>query len=179
MLGQCPVMCPLNRVKITGNQHRASANICAGPPQTKTLGGLTMSEQERKVDSSGVAIRRATKNEQWSAIAALLHRAYAVHAARGLRFYASYQDENVTRERADEGECYLALIDSVVVGTVTALPGGRKSECSWYVRPDVASMGHACGRPCVSAPWHRNVINGSCRGTCSRVGCSTNCHRHF
>jgi GNAT superfamily N-acetyltransferase len=76
-----------------------------------------------------------------------LHRAYAVHAARGLRFYASYQDERVTRERADEGECYLALFDGVVVGTVTALPGGRKSECSWYERADVASMGQLAVDP--------------------------------
>ena len=113
-----------------------------------------MSEREPKVESSGVAIRRATENEQWSAITALLHRAYAVHAARGLRFYASYQDENVTRERAGEGECYLALIDSAVVGTVTALPGGRKSECSWYVRTDVASMGQLAVEP---AFQHRRI----------------------
>jgi GNAT superfamily N-acetyltransferase len=103
---------------------------------------------------NGVVIRRATKDEPWAAITDLLHRAYAVHAARGLRFYASYQNESVTRERADEGECYLALIDGVVVGTVTALPGGRTSECSWYERSDVASMGQLAVDP---AFQHRGI----------------------
>ena len=106
-----------------------------------------MSAQEHRADLRGVTIRRATDNDDWSAITSLLHRAYAVHAARGLRFYASYQDENVTRERAGEGECYLALIDDVVAGTVTALPCGRKSECSWYARPDVAGMGQLAVDP--------------------------------
>lgn len=103
---------------------------------------------------SGVVMRRATKDEPWATITAMLHRAYAAHAARGLRFYASYQDERVTRERADEGECFLALIDGVVVGTVTALPGGRNSECSWYQRPDVASMGQLAVDP---AFQHRGI----------------------
>ena len=97
--------------------------------------------------SSDLTIRRAAATEPWSEITALLHRAYAVHAARGLRFYASYQDEDVTRERAGEGECYLALVEGVVVGTITALPSGRKSECSWYTRSDIASMGQLAVDP--------------------------------
>ncbi|TAK45959.1 MAG: GNAT family N-acetyltransferase [Betaproteobacteria bacterium] len=65
-----------------------------------------------------LTIRRAETIEPWPEITALLHRAYAVHAARGLWFYASCQDADVTRERAGEGECYLALIDGVIVGTI-------------------------------------------------------------
>lgn len=97
--------------------------------------------------SSGVTIRRAGPIEPWPEITALLHRAYAVHAARGLRFYASYQDADVTRERAGEGECYLALVDGVIVATITALPAGRQSECSWYARSDTASMGQLAVDP--------------------------------
>lgn len=117
------------------------------PDSSRSLVGAIVPEQEPKAGPSGIVIRRATQDEPWAAITDLLHRAYAVHANRGLRFYASYQDEGVTRERAEEGVCYLALIDGVVVGTVTALPGGRKSECSWYERPDVASMGQFAVEP--------------------------------
>jgi GNAT superfamily N-acetyltransferase len=109
---------------------------------------------EKQVDLSSLSIRCATTDDSWSAVTALLHRAYAIHTARGLRFHASYQDDAVTRERAREGECYLALADSQVIGTVTALRGGRMSECSWYQRPDVGSMGQLAVDP---AFQHRGI----------------------
>lgn len=53
----------------------------------------------------------------------------------------------MTRARAGEGECYLALIDGRLIGTVTALPAGRESESAWYRRSDTASMGQLAVDP--------------------------------
>ena len=96
---------------------------------------------------SNLTLRRAGDSEPWAAITDLLHGAYAPLAARGLRFYASYQDEHTTQSRCAEGECYVALLNGALVGTVTALPGGRRSELSWYTRADTASMGQLAVDP--------------------------------
>lgn len=92
-------------------------------------------------------IRRIGPEDDWGMVTELLHRAYAPLAARGLKFHASYQDETVTRERAGEGECFVALLNGKLVGTVTALPGGRESRSSWYRRADTASMGQLAVDP--------------------------------
>lgn len=104
-----------------------------------------------------IVIRQAGSGESWSALTSLLHRAYAPLAERGLRFYASYQDEQVTRSRCAEGECYVAIMDGELVGTVTALPGGRPSELSWYTRTDTASMGQLA----VDPPHQRRGIGAA------------------
>ncbi|MBK9002197.1 MAG: GNAT family N-acetyltransferase [Myxococcales bacterium] len=96
---------------------------------------------------ANLIIRPIQPDDDWAELTELVHRAYAPLAARGLRFHASYQDESVTRERAGEGECYLALIDGRLIGTVTALPAGRESESAWYRRSDTASMGQLAVDP--------------------------------
>lgn len=96
---------------------------------------------------ANLIIRPFHPDDDWAELTDLLHRAYAPLAARGLRFHACSQDESVTRERAREGECYLALIGGKLIGTVTALPAGRESKSSWYQRSDTASMGQLAVDP--------------------------------
>ena len=86
-------------------------------------------------------IRKLDSHVTWSELTELLHRAYAPLAARGLRFYATYQDDRATRERAEEGECYVAFVGDVLAGTITAYGGGRENGCRWYRMADTASMG--------------------------------------
>jgi GNAT superfamily N-acetyltransferase len=96
---------------------------------------------------TGYVIRRMVATDDWEKLTALLHRAHAPLAARGLRYLASHQDVSVTRERAESGECYLAIEGEGLLGTVTVYLGSRESISSWYRREDVASKGQLAVEP--------------------------------
>lgn len=113
----------------------------------RALGFCSYARTLLRASQAALVVRLIGPDDDWSMLTELLHRAYAALAARGLRFYASHQDESATRERAGEGECFVAVQDGKIVGTVTALPGGRESKSSWYQRPDTASMGQLAVDP--------------------------------
>ena len=64
-------------------------------------------------------IRRLTTHDSIEELTALLHAAYAQHAAAGRTFFASYQSVDDTRHRVDKGECWLMFAGDLMVGTVT------------------------------------------------------------
>jgi GNAT superfamily N-acetyltransferase len=89
-------------------------------------------------------IRRLRESDDLVALTALLHRAYAPHAAAGLRFLATHQPVETTRQRVAAGECWVAELAGVVVGTVMIEPHGppeRSRGCAFYDRSDVARFG--------------------------------------
>lgn len=53
----------------------------------------------------------------WEEITDLLHRAFAEHSSRGLHYGACNQSSEVTRQRAGNGICFVALLDGKLVGT--------------------------------------------------------------
>lgn len=77
----------------------------------------------------------------------LLHRAYRALAERGLRFLASHQDEEKTRQRISSGECYLAFENGLLVGTITLRSPKRARGSAWLDREDVASFGQFAVEP--------------------------------
>jgi GNAT superfamily N-acetyltransferase len=88
-----------------------------------------------------LTLRRLDVSDSFAHLTALLHRAYAPLAASGLRFLATHQSEEVTRERCNSGVCFVAELDSCVVGTVTYYPPSATKGSPWLDRPDVASFG--------------------------------------
>ena len=76
-----------------------------------------------------------------------LHRAYRPLADAGMRFFATHQSPEQTAERCDEGECYLALQDDRLVGTIVFRSPEQTDGCPWYDRPDVASFGQFAVEP--------------------------------
>ena len=86
-------------------------------------------------------IRPLAPTDSIEELTALLHRAYAELAAMGLRYSATHQSSEVTAARASEGECALAVLDGVVVGTITLVPPDRARGTAWYDRSDVATFG--------------------------------------
>ncbi|NUP06788.1 MAG: GNAT family N-acetyltransferase [Polyangiaceae bacterium] len=66
-----------------------------------------------------LVIRRLEEGDSFAELTTLLHRAYAPLAAAGLRFGATQQTEDETKQRALGGECYVAELDGVIVGTIT------------------------------------------------------------
>ena len=81
----------------------------------------------------------------------LLHRAYARLATMGLRYMATHQSDEVTRERTGQGECYVAVADGTLVGTIMFKPADRTSGSPWLDRPEVASLGQFAVAPDVQA----------------------------
>lgn len=64
-------------------------------------------------------VRPLAARDSFDTLTALLHRAYAPLAAQGLNFTAATQTVEVTRQRAAEGQCFVAEIGGTLVGTVT------------------------------------------------------------
>lgn len=65
------------------------------------------------------AIRPLVNSDSITELTALLHAAYAEHALAGRDFFASYQSADDTRYRVANGECWVAFLGDVMVGTVT------------------------------------------------------------
>jgi GNAT superfamily N-acetyltransferase len=80
-------------------------------------------------------------------LTALLHRAYSRLADMGFRYLATHQDNPTTRERIEDGECCLAVLDEEIVGTLTFYSAANTGGCPWYERLDVSSFGQFAVEP--------------------------------
>ncbi len=94
-----------------------------------------------------IPIRPWQSTDSAAELTELLHRAYARLAGMGLRFWATHQSVAVTEERIAEGECFVAVADAVVCGTIVFRDAARTKGCPWYDRPDVASFGQFAVEP--------------------------------
>ncbi len=72
--------------------------------------------------SGAFTVRSLAARDSLAALTELLHRAYAPMAARGINFTAATQDIDTTRSRAAQGQCFVAVHDGSIVGTVTVGP---------------------------------------------------------
>jgi GNAT superfamily N-acetyltransferase len=88
-----------------------------------------------------ILIRPLSDYDSIAELTEMLHRAYARLAEMGLRFVATHQDEETTRHRIRNAECYVAEVDGRVVGTIAFRGPGTNGGCPWYERPDVAGFG--------------------------------------
>ncbi len=91
-----------------------------------------------------IEIRLIRDTDSIAELTDLLHRAYKPLADAGMRYFATHQTEDQTRERIAGGQCYIAILEGNVIGTVTlrfpAVYEGRHSS-RWYSRPEVAKFG--------------------------------------
>ncbi|MFB7256686.1 GNAT family N-acetyltransferase [Streptomyces nojiriensis] len=103
-------------------------------------------------------------------LTALLHRAYADHAAAGRVFFASYQSPEDTRHRLGKGECWVATWDGVPVGTVTVsaphstpsgYPAPEGAGSFWQLAVDPARRGSGLGRRLLALAEARIAALGS------------------
>lgn len=89
---------------------------------------------------SGIEVRRLGAADFIPDLTRLLHRAYARLAGMGLRYMATHQSDDVTRERAESGECWVAVSGGAFVGTILFKPAERTNGSPWLDRPGVASL---------------------------------------
>ncbi|OMG69418.1 GNAT family N-acetyltransferase [Burkholderia ubonensis] len=70
----------------------------------------------------------------------MLHRAFARLGAMGLNCTCVDQTDDVTRRRAEAGECFVAVSGGRVIGTMTLYATDPASACSLYRHDNVASV---------------------------------------
>ena len=59
----------------------------------------------------------------------------------GLRYVATWQDEEITRRRIAGAECWVADSDGKIVGTITLYPPGLGRKHPFYLQAGVARIG--------------------------------------
>lgn len=85
-----------------------------------------------------ITIRRLDSSDSIHELTELLHRAYKEYVEMGLNCLAATQDDEVTRQRIKDSECWVAVLDDQIVGTVTFTDSKQTGGRWWYRRPDVA-----------------------------------------
>jgi predicted N-acetyltransferase YhbS len=91
--------------------------------------------------ASPLTIRAWQPTDDVDYITELLHRAYAPLALAGLRYLATYQSAEITRERLTAGHPFVALREGAIVGTATLYPPDANSPCELYRQPGVYCFG--------------------------------------
>jgi ribosomal protein S18 acetylase RimI-like enzyme len=92
-------------------------------------------------DGRLVRFRLLTPDDDLNALTDLLHAAYAPLAEAGMRFVASHQSVEVTRQRVQSGDTIVAVLDIGIIGTVTLNAATKISGSPFYQRTDAANVG--------------------------------------
>lgn len=88
-----------------------------------------------------ITVRRFDESvDSYERLTDLLHRGYAKLSEAGLRYHASYQSVEVTRERCAKGECYVAEYLGQLIATITFRGPGQCDGAPCYDDPTVASF---------------------------------------
>lgn len=94
------------------------------------------------------------QHDSWEHLTKLLHRAFAKLASLGLHCACVDQTATVTRQRALAGECFVAVCNGRIVGTMTLESLDSESPCEHYRHRHVASL-HQFG---VDPSWQNRGI---------------------
>jgi GNAT superfamily N-acetyltransferase len=87
-------------------------------------------------------IRRFDARDSLAELTAMIRRAYQQLADRGLRYTATWQDEEITAKRIEGRECFVAELEGALVGTIALTPPGRHGNATpWYANSFVAVFG--------------------------------------
>lgn len=101
-------------------------------------------------------IRRLDRGDSLMDLTSLLHRAFSPMGRAGIACTGFNQSADVTAQRVQRGECFVATRQGRVVGTMTLQVPQRNSPSDCYRRADVASL-------------HQFAVDPVCQGT----GCGT------
>jgi GNAT superfamily N-acetyltransferase len=87
-----------------------------------------------------LVVRRLEAGDSLEALTLLLHRAYRGQVEMGLRPLAGRQDVETTRRRCSSGECFVAVMDEQLVGTILFHEVEDAKGPPWFSRGDVDSF---------------------------------------
>jgi [ribosomal protein S5]-alanine N-acetyltransferase len=114
-------------------------------------------------------IRPLSPTDDFGALTALIHRAYAPLAEQGLHYWATHQSEADTVARCAKGETWVAEGEHGPVGLVTlAAPGS--GGCPWYAHPQVAHFNQLAVDPAVQGHGVAAALMGHIEGRAAQMG---------
>jgi GNAT superfamily N-acetyltransferase len=90
--------------------------------------------------SDVISLRRFRDSDSLCELTAILHLAFGRLGQMGLNCTGTDQTVEVTETRIGKGECYVAICNERIVGTITLYRPDPASESAWYHRPEVASV---------------------------------------
>ncbi len=85
-------------------------------------------------------IRALRETDSMALLTKLIHRAYAPHAASGLRYWGTHQSVADTANRYASGKSFIARLEGKYVGTITVRAPQPKSPLALYRAPDTWSL---------------------------------------
>ena len=85
-------------------------------------------------------IRLLSETDSIEELTLLIHKAYRQLADLGFQYVGTNQSVDITRKRISHGECYVALINDEIVGTVVLNLPKNTADNDWYDLPDVTSF---------------------------------------
>lgn len=101
-----------------------------------------------------VVVRTLSPGDDLEALTRLIRSAYAVHADRGLRFWATHQSVEDTAKRFADGQGLVAELAGQVVGTITVRPPEVDASVAIFRDPFTWSIGQFA----VSPDWRGQGI---------------------
>ncbi len=90
---------------------------------------------------SKIIIRHVNELDNMEELTMLLHKSYKKLADQGFRFHASHQDIQTTIHRIKNAECYVAILDGKLIGTIAYRSPEIKMNHVYYDQPFIASYG--------------------------------------
>lgn len=96
---------------------------------------------------AGVVIRPVAQDEDLVALTAMIHAAYAPHAARGLRFWGTHQSVADTARRLASGRAWVVCNGDRYVGTATLRPPQPDSAVPLYRQAGIYTLSQFCVCP--------------------------------
>ncbi len=94
-----------------------------------------------------VIIRPFAGDDSYEELTQLLHRAYKMLADMGLRYLATHQDVATTRQRAEQGVCFIASMKDRIVGTITYYDSSATKGSPFMDKPGVGHLGQLAVEP--------------------------------
>src|ERR1700752_4254056 len=68
---------------------------------------------------SKIIIRPLNQIDNIDELTLLLHKSYKKLGDQGFHFLATYQDSKTTKQRLSNSECYVAILDNKLIGTIS------------------------------------------------------------
>jgi GNAT superfamily N-acetyltransferase len=94
-----------------------------------------------------VRIRKLLPTDDLDSLTELLHRAYLPLLQMGLNYTATQQDTETTKQRVNEGSCFVAELNGKIVGTVTLSFEPAEWINDYYRKPGVWRFGQFAVEP--------------------------------
>jgi GNAT superfamily N-acetyltransferase len=91
--------------------------------------------------------RELEAGDDLAALTALLHAAYAPHAAKGLRYWASHQSVEDTAARLAQGHGLVGTVEGQIIATLTLRRPNPKSRVELFRDPDTWSFSQFAVHP--------------------------------